>query len=140
MLGPVLFDHAVHVIEKYFLNCMNNAFNMKQFLAFAILVLIISTAKAQKDQQLRQKNLDLMKKLLNQNYELHKNLEGTPNPKDYAFDNELKSKFLFETEKGNVYESALDNMRWLKPTFHSTMPVDRKSPEIYIPNTLHNRQ
>lgn len=113
---------------------------MNQFLVIVILLLFISTVKAQKDLQSQQKNLDLIKKLLNQNYRLHKNIEDTADIKEYAFKNDLKSTFLYETEKGKVFVMAPDNMRWLKPTFLSNMPVDRKSPEIYIPNTLTNRK
>ena len=113
---------------------------MKKFLAVAILLLFISTVKAQKDLQSQQKNLDLMKKLLHQNYKLYNNLEDSSNAKEYAFNNELTSTFLYETEKGKLFAMAPDNMRCLKPTFHSNMPVASKSPEIYIPNTLHNRK
>ena len=34
-----------------------------------------------------------------------------------------KYKFLFETEKGKVFESPVDHMRCLAPEFSSNMPV-----------------
>lgn len=34
-----------------------------------------------------------------------------------------KYKFLFETEKGKVFESPIDHMRCLTPQFSSKMPV-----------------
>ena len=41
---------------------------------------------------------------------------------NYSF-NVPKAKFLYETEKGLVYELPLDKMRCLVPTFRSNMPV-----------------
>ena len=67
-----------------------------------------------------------------------------PNPKDfspgdtillpgkqlYTF-NVPNSRFLFENEKGKVYQLPLDNMRCLVPDFKSNMPVVRGfSPEL----------
>ena len=40
----------------------------------------------------------------------------------YAF-NQYNMKFLFENNKGKVYESYIDHMHILAPTFNSTMPV-----------------
>ncbi len=37
--------------------------------------------------------------------------------------NPSKYKFLFENEKGKVYESQVDKMRCLVPNYNSTMPV-----------------
>ena len=37
--------------------------------------------------------------------------------------NSAKYKFLFETEKGKVFESPIDRMRCLAPQFSSKMPV-----------------
>lgn len=46
-------------------------------------------------------------------------------------------KFLYPTEKGNVYESPVDRMRCLVPDFPSTMPVaggSWKIPPESMPN------
>ena len=40
----------------------------------------------------------------------------------YAF-NQYNMKFLFENNRGKVYESYIDHMRILAPTFNSNMPV-----------------
>lgn len=58
---------------------------------------------------------------------------------DFAF-NVPNSKFLYDTEKGKVYELPLDHMRCLVPTFKSNMPIarfnllNRKIVPVPIPN------
>ncbi len=112
---------------------------MKHIRLIAMLLLIVSKVNGQQNVQPQQKDLDLMKKLLNQNFLLHKNLKDTANIKDLLALND-KVKFLYETEKGKIYSLPPDKMRCLKPAFHSNMPVDKKSPEIYIPNSLNGKK
>lgn len=113
---------------------------MKQFQLIAILLLIISMVKGQQNLPPQKNDLDLMKKLLNQNFLLPKNLRNTANIKELFALNDDKAKFLYETEKGEIYALPPDKMPYLKPEFHSNMPVDKKSPEIYIPNPLNSKK
>lgn len=119
---------------------MNNSFNMKRFQLIIIFLIITSTLKAQQILPQQKNDLDLMKKLLNQNFQFHKNLKDAKSKNLLALNDEQEPIFLYETERGKVYASPIDNMRYLSPKFHSNMPVYKKSPEIYIPNTLKSKK
>lgn len=113
---------------------------MKHFQLIAILLIIISTVKAQQNLPLQKNDLYLMKKLLNQHFQFHKNLKDAKSKDLLALNDEQKPIFIYETERGKVYASPIDNMWYLSPKFHSNMPVYKKSPEIYIPNPLKRKK
>ena len=64
---------------------------------------------------------------------------------DYTF-NVPNSKFLYDTEKGKVYQLPLDNMKCLIPSISSNMPVATKQPEntriapVPIPNPFTGKE
>lgn len=112
-----------------------------KYIVFTFVGLILfSVVNAQRPFEKRQHNF-LKKNKANQ-------FPGVKIPRDsilnnsYAF-NQNTIKFLFENNKGKVYESQIDNMRILVPTFNSNMPVLKLYPNklqgikpVPIPNAL----
>lgn len=80
---------------------------MKQFTFFILVIFVCFSVNAQRNDELS-------------DFKMYKDSV-------VVFNNPVlsssKYKFLFENEKGKVYESQIDKMRCLVPTFSSKMPV-----------------
>ncbi|HUZ58427.1 MAG TPA: hypothetical protein VMU83_06575 [Hanamia sp.] len=87
---------------------------MKQLLILSIAILVFVTVKAQ------QNSFKIKKTKMPDGF-IGAGGNGVKGSEVYAF-NDPNSKFLFENGEGKVYESLLDNMRFLAPEFHSNMP------------------
>lgn len=87
---------------------------MKQLLILGIAIFVFVTVKAQ------QNSLKIKKTKMPDGF-IGVGGNSVKGSEVYAF-NDPNSKFLFENGEGKVYESLVDNMRFLAPEFHSNMP------------------
>lgn len=87
---------------------------MKQLLILTITIFVFVTVKAQ------QNSFKIRKTKMPEGL-LGNGCSSVTGMELYAFI-DPNSKFLFENGKGRVYESLIDNMRFLAPGFHSNMP------------------
>jgi len=95
---------------------------MKQLILSAFIILVCFTSKAQFNGKISDVNIHKDSMLVFNNPNL----------------NLPKYKYLFENEKGKIFESPVDKMLCLVPDFHSNMPVtglNKIKPEP-MPNVL----
>lgn len=101
-------------------NCLQNKNSsvMKQLLFIALSLIFFSSANAQS-----QYPLVIIKSSKGPNFE---------KLKPSAF-NDPNSKYLFDNNKGKVFQSLVDNMRFLAPNYRSNMPYPFVNSNSYMP-------
>jgi hypothetical protein len=101
---------------------------MKQVFCFSAMFLVLSSLYAQTPLTEKPNDLSIQKN----NLFKVKEYKGPMITRTYGLDIG-GMKLLFENNKGKVYESPIDKMHVLVPTFESTMPVARSYSQSNMP-------
>ncbi len=99
---------------------------MKNFQLLTFALLIFSTVNAQNDRPVKPRGF--------QSPKIFVIPPGSANIKNvYAFGQDNKATFLYNTGQGKVYKLPMDNMRCLVPDVQSNMPVYKGLPQELVP-------
>jgi hypothetical protein len=110
---------------------------VKKFQLLILLLFFLPAVKAQEKLQLKQN--EFLKDLLNQK-KAGQNKSSLDQKEIVMLNEPFKEKLIYENENFKVYALPLDNMRCLASKFISNMPVNKTTPELYIPNPLYKKK